>query len=162
LIGLNMVFRRSLLDELGWFDTSLSQIGYKRMGGEDTMMQIEAWGSHPELKVFYDPALTVEHLVPARKMSLVNVAKMYYDMSFSQAYFWVPEAERLLMRRRAPYTVIRITMALILKFLPEMLFRDRRRFPHWQNYVYEITTRQVASLGSNLRYLADSISEYKL
>ncbi len=153
LTGSNIVFRRGLLDELGWFDPNFGMKGKKLWYGEETMIMINAWKANPELRVYYDPEIFVHHLVPARKMSILGHMRMLYQMGNSQVYFWMTEEERKKARFNAPWTLVRIVLRLMVKSLADVLFRDQEKYPRWQNFVYEKTSGHFGVMGSQVRLI---------
>lgn len=155
LFGGNIIFKRNLLDDLGWFDPNLGMSGGKLWYGEETMLMIKAWKAHPDLKVYYHPDLLVRHHVPARKMSAGYQVKTQFLKGKAQAYFWMPESEWPDAQRKALLVLVRSLLAILLKTLPQLIFRDRRQYPHWQNYVYERTAQRMYTLGSQVRLAAD-------
>jgi hypothetical protein len=68
LSGSNMIFKRSLLEELHGFKAELGHKGNDSCYGEDT--ELVARALHTGRAVYYSPDLVVYHLVPAHKMEL--------------------------------------------------------------------------------------------
>jgi glycosyltransferase involved in cell wall biosynthesis len=155
LTGMNIIFHRDVLEDVGWFYPNLGMAGKKVWYGEETMVQIKAWNSHPTLKVLYDPELYIYHLVPTRKMSVRNRLKTVYLMGRSQAYFWLSESDQINARHHAIIVLIQLSFALIAKTIPRILGRDRQAYPFWQNYVYEKTSHYFGMLGSQVTFLMD-------
>ena len=155
ICGLNMVLKRSLLEDLDWFNTELGQVGYKRIGGEDTYIQIKARQKYPNLKLYYDPRLCVHHLVPSRKMILWRHLRMVCQTSYSQVYFWLPKEEFRSAQIQAPRHLIWNVLTLVCKTLPEIKFRDRKKYPYWQNYIYEVTSKYLGNIASQIRLIID-------
>jgi glycosyltransferase involved in cell wall biosynthesis/GT2 family glycosyltransferase len=67
LIGANMSFRREVLLEVGGFRHQLSRIGKNPVGGEETDICIRIGERRPDGVILYDPAVAVDHLVPAAR-----------------------------------------------------------------------------------------------
>jgi glycosyltransferase involved in cell wall biosynthesis len=64
LVGANMSFRRSVLVDLGGFRDQLGRVGANAAGAEETDLCIRAHQRWPERTILYEPAATVEHVVP--------------------------------------------------------------------------------------------------
>jgi glycosyltransferase involved in cell wall biosynthesis len=64
LVGANMSFRRAPLLEVGGFSHDLGRVGTLPVGCEETDLSIRVHQRWPEAEILYDPAATVEHLVP--------------------------------------------------------------------------------------------------
>jgi glycosyltransferase involved in cell wall biosynthesis len=63
LIGCNMSFRRSALDQAGRFDPALGRVGGVPVGCEETELCIRLQQRHPDGLVLYEPAARVRHHV---------------------------------------------------------------------------------------------------
>jgi O-antigen biosynthesis protein len=63
LIGCNMSFRRSALDEAGRFDPALGRVGRVPVGCEETELCIRLRQRRPDGVVLYEPAARVRHHV---------------------------------------------------------------------------------------------------
>lgn len=66
--GTNMVFRKSLLNALGGFNTVLGMKGQHVSYGEETRLQLDI--AERQIKVYFLPDMKVSHLVAEYKMSL--------------------------------------------------------------------------------------------
>lgn len=64
LVGANMSFRRRPLLEVGGFSSELGRVGALPVGCEETDLSIRMHQRWPEATVLYDPAATVDHVVP--------------------------------------------------------------------------------------------------
>ncbi len=155
LDGGNIILKKALLERLGWFDPRFGMAGKKIGYGEETALQIEAWKEVPRLKVYFDPGLSVSHLVPKRKMSTAWHIKMSFHMGRSQAYLWLPENDRGTARRKAPLRLVRNLLNFPVKHLPGLILRSKDRYPYWQQYVFEVIARESRSLGSNFELMTD-------
>lgn len=161
LSGTNIIFRRSLLYEVGCFNPSFGMKGKKIWYGEETMVMINAWKANHDLRVYYDPKLFVYHIVPARKMSILNKMKTFFQSGRSQVYFWLPEVDQKKLRHNAPWALFRTILRLFTKELVEIMFRDRRKYPYWQNYVYEKTFQRFSFIGSQIALISDRLLSRK-
>jgi GT2 family glycosyltransferase len=63
-IGANMSLRRSVIDDVGGFDSGLGRVGRKPVGCEETELCIRVRQAWPEARLVYDPRIVVDHLVP--------------------------------------------------------------------------------------------------
>jgi hydroxymethylpyrimidine pyrophosphatase-like HAD family hydrolase/GT2 family glycosyltransferase len=85
LLGANMSFRRSVLDECGGFNTDLGRIGTRPLGCEETELCIRAAERHPEGLLLYDPAASVRHHVPDRRATWEYFRARCYAEGLSKA-----------------------------------------------------------------------------
>jgi glycosyltransferase involved in cell wall biosynthesis len=155
LYGGNIVFKRTILDELGWFDPNLGMAGKKSWYGEETKLIIEAWRRFPRLKIYYDPELLIFHLVPSQKMTIMNLLKTAFLKGKSQAYFWIPREQIRTAKLRAPLETIIDLFRLSYKFPRGIVFRNRQEYPYWQNFIAEEISPSLTTIGSNLRLTQD-------
>jgi cellulose synthase/poly-beta-1,6-N-acetylglucosamine synthase-like glycosyltransferase len=86
-IGCNMSFRRSVIEEVGYFSTAVGRIGNNLLGHEDTEFGIRVTNRLKDTKILYDPEAVVYHRVPANRASLKYIIKRSYTEGFSKAFF---------------------------------------------------------------------------
>ena len=132
------------------FDTSLGMKGSRVGIREETDLQERFSRSHDSQDVFfYDPALLIHHFILPEKMSLsyrinrVFAAGVANGQSVNLGQMLLEFAKVACFSLVSPFRCI---------------FRDRRRYPFWQNDVYERAIPQIffhlgvlkASLGRSL------------
>jgi glycosyltransferase involved in cell wall biosynthesis len=66
--GCNMVFRKSIFEEIGLFDTELAN----RCDDRYIFSQVKKYG----LKVLYDPGVKVEHYIPEQRVTEAGIVKL--------------------------------------------------------------------------------------
>ena len=76
-----MILKRSLLEELGGFDTAIGMSGNRISYGEETrlLLKIKAM----DYPIFYVPDIVVEHLIPEYKLSVKWLLRSNYINGFS-------------------------------------------------------------------------------
>jgi glycosyltransferase involved in cell wall biosynthesis len=86
--GSNMIWRRATLQDLPGFSPQLGPRGADLAVGEETLLFQLLWRAETTPRFLYDPELTVEHLVPAAKMTLAYRWKRAYvaGRDWYQAY----------------------------------------------------------------------------
>jgi hypothetical protein len=119
------------------------------------MLQIKAWKTKPNLKVLYDPELWVLHLVPHYKLSVWWILKEAYLKGYSQAYFWVSYGPGAKGLRKAPYHLCKHIVYFLMRNIPGLIFRNRKKYPFWQNYLTEVSSNKIQSVGVFLRQSKD-------
>jgi glycosyltransferase involved in cell wall biosynthesis/GT2 family glycosyltransferase len=67
LVGANMSFRRGPLLEVGGFSHDLGRVGALPVGCEETDLSIRVHQRWPRAEILYDPAASVDHVVPAAR-----------------------------------------------------------------------------------------------
>lgn len=147
LSGGNLIVRRDDLVGVGGFNPRLGMTG-RRLGlGEEVALQAELRAARPEAEVYYDPRLYVLHLVHPFKYRLAYTWRRQFAAGVSDAHrlqdrFTSPAGERLAAGAKALAAT-----ALALFDLARCPFRDREIYPHWENYLYEHTSRYIGAMG---------------
>jgi glucosyl-dolichyl phosphate glucuronosyltransferase len=147
LNGTNMIFKKSLLENENWFDVSFGMAGKQIAYGEETNLQKKLWQKYENLKVFYSSDLIVYHLVPPNKMTLRDKFLRSYKLGKSQSYMWINNENIRSSQKKAPYMLIKTIGCLILKIIPKLFFKDKTKYPFWQNYSYEVMAEYFAGIG---------------
>jgi glucosyl-dolichyl phosphate glucuronosyltransferase len=155
LNGTNMVYKKSLLEGADWFGTSFGMAGTRIAYGEETDLQIRLWKKFGSLKVYYSSDLKVNHLVPSHKMKLRDKFRRSYNLGKSQAYMWIPEEQIRASQRKAPLILFKSIVKLIFILLPGIIIRNKRKYPDWQNYAYEVISRHLLSIGQTVGHLSN-------
>lgn len=147
LIGNNLFIKRILLEKFGGFAADLGMNGKQIAYGEETDLQIRMRKAMPELEIFYNPQLYVYHLVRAERMKtgwLIRefFAKGRYVYMTVHANHSVAPSRILLLLR-----AIKIVGELAVDVLCGLFIRNRRRYPHFQNYLFEHSSRYLRGWG---------------
>lgn len=150
--GTSIGIRKGLLEEVNWFDKNLGMTGKKIFYGEETMVQVEAWQKHPDLKVWFDQDLFINHLILSSKMKLPDKLRRAYSSGRSSAYIWITENQPAGIQKKAPLILGKTFIYLFTKGVYGLLFHDRKQYPSWQNYVYEVLSQYFSSIGQELQY----------
>ncbi len=114
LVGANMSFRRSTLEEAGAFRHELGRVGTIPAGCEETDLCIRVGQRWPEGKILYDPAASVDHIVPPSRAKRGYFTSRCRGEGRSKAVLAGLvgsdsglEAERSYVRRTLPLGVLR-------------------------------------------------------
>jgi glycosyltransferase involved in cell wall biosynthesis len=150
--GTCIAIRRDVLEQLGGFDPAFGMAGRELGYGEETALQVRARRDLGRpARFWYEPALEVEHLVPAHKMRLGWILRSQFAAGRDA---WLvlgrPAARRSLPVRAARIAALGVVHppAFALRVLFAALFRDRQRFPDVRNHLYEHDLRHVRALGA--------------
>jgi glycosyltransferase involved in cell wall biosynthesis/GT2 family glycosyltransferase len=114
LVGANMSLRRDNLIEVGGFRHELGRVGTIPAGCEETDLCIRIGQRWPQGKILYDPAVSVDHLVPASRATRSYFTSRCRGEGRSKAVLAGLvgsdsglEAERSYVRRTLPAGVLR-------------------------------------------------------
>jgi glucosyl-dolichyl phosphate glucuronosyltransferase len=157
--GMNICFKKSLLDNVGWFDPKYGMIGNKIWYAEETVVQVNAWKKNPDLLVYFDANISVEHFVPEIKMKILDRFKRKFKIGKSQAFLWSENEDQLQILKSAPRKLLKSILYLFSKGLISIFYRDKQRYPYWQNYAYEQLSKYFASIGQEWRRTKDLFSK---
>lgn len=147
LTGTNMFFRRSLFETVGGFDPELGMSGEKMAYGEETELLNRIRHRLPDDAVYYDPGLFVHHLVRPARMLIHRVARdRFIDGRYAQRVLGCQSREKLKRRWLLEY-MSRTVLYLGWDVGRSAIWRDRRRYPYWQNYLYERGFDGLLKLG---------------
>jgi glycosyltransferase involved in cell wall biosynthesis len=148
LSGGNIFFRREILEALGGFDTRLGMSGGNLAYGEETALLRCVRNRMPDEIIYYDPALFVYHLVPARKMSLLWTARQrfaggrYSYQVFRNGNAGFDTGYRYLLKQG-----LKTLLALVSDLCRGLLCRNRCKYPYFENFLFEEVLYHFRSLG---------------
>jgi GT2 family glycosyltransferase len=148
----NLFVRRGLFWELGGFATGLGP-GTRYFYGEETDFQHRA--ARLGARIWYDPGLRVQHHTAPDKLSTGWFLRTSWQKGRAKALIFQQDYTRgraAGLRQRLTWTrqALGKLAALVFQLL-QIPFRDRKRFPYWQNFVIE----RIAPGLSNLALLIE-------
>jgi glycosyltransferase involved in cell wall biosynthesis len=146
LSGGNFFVRRDVLGALGGFDPQHGMIGGALGYGEETALQRRLRRELPGEMIYYDPRLVVDHLVRPEKMTLRWAARHQFTSGrFVYRIFDADHGDQ--SRRRSWFRVGHAALRLCHGLTIGCLLRDRRRYPRYQQYLWECALPQLEPLG---------------
>lgn len=155
LSGGNLVIRRDLLAQLGGFDPTLGKRGSRVSFGEETELLKRLFHMFPKERYYYERDLVVYHRVDPRKTRLLYTLRARF--AGGRDYFRVKgtsaEENPLTLAARM---AIALTCALG-KALGGGIWRDRRRYPFYHNFLWEGVLPDVSKVG----YMWASLKEHR-
>lgn len=147
LSGNNIFFRRKILAELNGFNTELGMSGQKIAYGEETALQISLREIMPKVIIYYDPGLSLNHLVRSDKMNISwTIREFFADGRCSARIF---KNNHILVRGYVTLlnqTCLRL-IALTFDLVHGAVRRDKVRYPYYNNFLYEQALRHIRVLG---------------
>ena len=150
LQGNNIILRRELLEATGGFDSRYGMVGEKIAYAEETELQKRVRSMWPDEVIRYDPKVYVWHLVRPEKMTLRWNVASYFQVGrysfrlFEDGSLQACKAPRMRLLGRAVITTLRLLGGILLA----LVWRDRKRFPYLENYLYETSFMHIQTLGS--------------
>ncbi len=159
LHGPNMFVRRSFINEFGGFDAKLGHHGDILGYGEEAALIRMIRNKKPDAITLYEPELYVFHLVQSFKMKkLWNIYNAFILGRYSNYAFFDQNIGIL----HKPLYVLEIFCLVLLTLadcLYGLIFRNRRKFPFFFNYVSEHTLKYVYMSGVLYERIVQRIPE---
>jgi glycosyltransferase involved in cell wall biosynthesis len=147
LDGANIFLRRSLLESLGGFDTSLGMSGTSVGYGEETALLQLLRTMEPAQLVYFDPRLYVYHLVAPQKMSMYWIIRQRFAAGRYSFRTFQGGNPLSLGRLQLIAGVVRALFTLVGDSARGVFHRDRAQYPYPQNFFYEESFRHLQRLG---------------
>jgi glucosyl-dolichyl phosphate glucuronosyltransferase len=142
--GGNMIIRRDVFETLR-FDIGWGMQGNRVKVGEERDLQRRFLQNHTSERIFYEPRIVAQHFIVPEKMRLSYLAKRRFAVALV-----VPGG---VDRQKLLIALCKAAVRAVL--LPiRSIWRDRTKYPYWQNLVYEELIPEVAfHVGTFVKYL---------
>lgn len=143
LIGNNFFVRRDVFTQVGGFDPRFGMTGNTIAYAEEVHLQHRIRDHIPGAVIYYDPEILIYHLVRLEKHTLWW--RLSSSFASSRDYYRSHAGEDAHLS-----TILGNTVKLFSEFLAlgfKFIFRDRRQFPFWQNFIYEQVRLTVGKAG---------------
>ena len=151
IFGMNMYFRRALLETIGGFDVRLGMCGGQIAYCEETALILHIFNTMPDELIYYDPKLYVYHLVQEERMTVRWLVRSWFTIGqYSNYCSDAALMEDKLQSDGRPYLLKQIVLqlAVIAKNIAHgVLCRNRMRYPYFQNYLYERAHQHLFKFG---------------
>lgn len=133
LKGTNMIFKRSLLQDLNGFDTKLGMTGQSLSYGEEVSLQVKIMNKG--FSIFYVPDIRVEHLVADYKLKMSWFIKSIFYRGYSSY-------EALEFQKRPFYHSIKALYAFVKglgKFIKSRQGSPQARFiENFYHFIWQV------------------------
>ena len=145
IFGMNMCFRRSLLETLGGFDVRLGMCGEKIAYCEETALILHISNNMTDDLIYYDPRLWLYHLVRKKKMTVRWLVHSWFTIGqYSNYCSDIPQSNGRLQLLKH----IACQLRVIAKNLAYgALRRNRTQYIYFRNYFHERTYQHLFKLG---------------
>jgi len=159
LSGCNMGIKKSILSEIGGFNSNYGLIGKLHGVGEDTLIQIDARLRKPETRMYFEQGLWLYHQIVPEKLDPYWSISRTFQAGKQYPYLTLPLSPELLLYKKGFINYLKKSFRLIFQILIlgqriySSFFRDRFKYPHWQNYYYEQVKEEIFKFGYYLGVL---------
>ena len=153
LYGANLFVRNDVIRAVGGFDPSLGMTGNTIGYGEEPAMIRMVRKVFPDEHVYYDPKLFVYHLVRPHKMKV--------SWYLRERFVGGRDMYRVMTKRKRVAKIqllknISKTLFMLLKQIVQAIcFRDRARYPFYQNHLYDHAFKSLLLLGGQYEQLCE-------
>ena len=156
LDGANIFIRKNILKTLDGFNPDLGMSGDKIAYGEETALLLNIRKKILGALIYYDPKLHVYHLVPPQKMLLSwNARSRFINGRYASRVFNSRNSQNKNVIKKFLHGVVLIGI-LVLYLTIGTIFRDRSRYPCFQNYYYERSFQYIEGLGACWGYIFEN------
>jgi glycosyltransferase involved in cell wall biosynthesis len=146
LNGTNMIWRRSLVEQLGGFAGGVGLVARGFTRGDETQLILRARRELPSFKAFYHPKIIVYHLTRDEWFSLKYWLRCSFAQGLHDHELWDTPAHQRSRYLRLGQFVFGATK-IGIKGAMAVVTRDKNAFPYWENYWYERVIPEVYRLG---------------
>jgi len=136
IFGCNLFLQRAILPKIGGFNPALGMNGRKLAYGEESELHVRLCTLLPEHRAYFEPKLYVHHLVRPEKLSLWWQLHSVF-MHGRAGYAITSQRQNPLTWWRSLLFPFSVFARFGFTLLYSWLWRDRARYPCWQNYLYE-------------------------
>ncbi len=136
IYGCNLFLQRAILTQMGGFNPALGVNGDKLAYGEETELHARLCALLPEHRAYFDPKLYVYHLLRPEKLSPWWHLHSFF-MHGQANYAIAPQRQYPFSWWQNCLFPFYVLVLFGFTWLCSWLWRDRGRYPFWQNYFYE-------------------------
>lgn len=145
--GGNMFMHCASLRQVGGFPVDRGPVGEVMAFGEEIVPQQKIRNAQPGALFFYDPRLVTYNLVRPEQMSVRRVWRDAYARGKTGFVLFFSGRDTPLSPSRYWRVAAQLWAKFAIDALRGIVWRDKTRFPHVQNYWYEHTRNIVVKLG---------------
>ncbi len=143
--GSNLFVRRLLLEELGGFDERLGMFGNRLGYGEETAFLNQVRSRKSEAIIFYEPKLYAFHVVRPEKYALSWQLRSRFALGRYNYRAYGDSVTKLRSRHVLGFFALPVVIAWQATL--GILLRDRKLYPHYQNYIIERIFKNISTWG---------------
>ncbi|NEO34779.1 MAG: glycosyltransferase family 2 protein [Moorea sp. SIOASIH] len=144
LYGSNLFLRRNLFECIGDFDPKLGMSGQKIGYGEETELLHRICATMPQAVIYYEPRLWLYHLVRSEKMSWHWIISARFAQGRNCYFVYPPSNSKLIF---IIVQVVKYSLLLLFSVPFGLLFRSRKQYHYFDNFLYEVICNDIETLG---------------
>jgi len=148
LAGSNIFIRKSILSQKIGFDGSFGMTGETIAFAEETALQKNLLTQYPGTTIYYDPSLFVYHVVRPEKFSFTDFFWRGIANSRDSYILFSPDKRSVIRQIGGMGADILYILSGFRFIFGTWLFRDKKRFPFWENYMIDCIFPHFHRIGS--------------
>jgi glycosyltransferase involved in cell wall biosynthesis len=145
LSGGNLFIRKDLLKSVGGFNSFLGMAGGSIAYGEETALIRRVRKVQPQALIYYSPGLFVYHLVRETKWDFVWLIRQRFAQGRYGYLVFCDNQHTISVRHVLGF--FGIIFIILYECTFGVLFRNRQKYPYYQNYLYEDAFQKIAVWG---------------
>jgi glycosyltransferase involved in cell wall biosynthesis len=145
LCGGNLFIRKDLLQAIEGFNSFLGMAGKSIAYGEETALIRWVRRNQPQAMLYYSPALYVYHLVRETKWNFSWLIRQRFAQG-RYGYLAFSDNQHTISIRHV-LGFLGIFFIILYECTIGVLFRNRRKYPDYHNFLYERAFQKIAILG---------------
>jgi glycosyltransferase involved in cell wall biosynthesis len=146
LSGTNMVWRRSMIEQLGGFKLGVGLRGRGVARDDETKLIVRARKEIPNFKAFYHPGIIVYHLTRPERFSLWYWVRRNFTQGRFSHEIWGASRQSYSTCQAVIHFFLFI-IKVVAKTALAFVRRDKNAYPYWQNYWHERMLPHIYWLG---------------
>ena len=164
-VGCNVAYSREVLQKCGGFNVNLGRKGKNLLSNDENLIR-KYMDSHG-LGIYYDPDITVDHLVPKERVTRRFMLRRHFWQGVSDVVLWYEESPsppgRLWSFLSGLEGLVWVGLYLIYFFVGSILrrpigvLRDLTKIETARNYFFRTADHASSSLGQSCSYLQHAI-----
>jgi glycosyltransferase involved in cell wall biosynthesis len=158
--GSNIILKKSLLELINGCNPNIGPKGEKMGYGEDTKLIIDTRQKIKDARIYYNPQIIVQHLVPADKMRLGYFIKRSFDVGICHKDIWCCEIT-LWTKIKHLINVLYMIWRIVSGISIGMMFRDKGKYKYRTNYIVEVICPHAQRLIISLTILKPTSACHK-
>jgi glycosyltransferase involved in cell wall biosynthesis len=145
LSGGNLFIHKDLLRAAGGFNSLLGMAGKEIAYGEETALIRWVGRYKPQTLIYYSPELFVYHLVRETKWNFVWLIRQRFAQG-RFGYLTLSDNQHTVSIRHV-LGFFGIIFVILYECTFGVVFRNRRKYPYYQNYLFECAFQKITTWG---------------
>jgi glycosyltransferase involved in cell wall biosynthesis len=145
LTGGNIFIHKDLLLAAGGFNSGLGMVGKSIAYGEETALIRWVRRNKPRTIIYYSPELFIYHLVRETKWNFFWLIRQRFAQGRFNYLTFSDNQHSIAIRHILGF--LGIFFIILYECTFGILFRNRRKYPYYQNYLYECAFQKITTWG---------------